>query len=52
MGSVLARDFNAAIDGKLPWVMVREHCGKCTTWFNLNEKLAKVYFEGLCNLDG
>lgn len=51
MGSVLASDFNAASDGKIPWTMVREHCGRCTTKFILDEKFAKFYFMGLKNLN-
>ena len=31
MGSVLARDALLAQDGTIPWRMVREHCGSCTT---------------------
>jgi len=31
MGSVLARDSNLASEGKIPWTMVREHCGRCTS---------------------
>lgn len=31
MGSVLARDVLLAQDGAIPWMAVREHCGRCTT---------------------
>lgn len=30
-GSVLARDAVLAMDGKIPYTRVREHCGRCVT---------------------
>lgn len=29
MGFVLARDMLAAMEGRIPWTAVREHCGIC-----------------------
>ena len=31
-GFVLARDWLAAFEGRIPWTAVREHCGRCREW--------------------
>jgi hypothetical protein len=31
-GFVLARDWLAAAEGRIPWTKVREHCGVCCHW--------------------
>ena len=52
MGSVLARDLIAAMDGKIPYIMVREHCGKCAMKLSLDRIYAASYFKGVKDLNG
>lgn len=48
MGFQLARDVSAAIDGKIPWAAVREHCGRCVLWLSLAPNdVTKRYFRSI-----
>lgn len=46
-GFQLARDTLAAMEGRIPWTSVREHCGVCAEWFFRHPRLARRYLMSL-----
>ena len=42
MGAVLARDFDAALQGNLSWTAVRERCGRCVLRIQLSGEVPDV----------
>ncbi len=45
-GFVLARDMLLAMDGRIQWRQVREHCGMCREWLmTLTNRRQKKYFK-------